>query len=135
MKAIFFIIVFSLLGLTPEEDGVADFNYQLVVFEGSDWCTNCRRLEKNILSDSSMIDFLNKNQIEILKVDFPQRKKLSKKQEAINEALAEKYDFSSQFPEVVISQSGGAAFHKIYYKNQTIQEFIGIIQGKMKMME
>ena len=31
-----------------------DSDYRLLVFEGSDWCANCRRLEKKVLSKAQI---------------------------------------------------------------------------------
>ena len=55
-----------------------DQDYTLLVFEGSDWCANCRRLNKKVLSTSEIQNFLDKKSIALQKVDFPQRKKTSR---------------------------------------------------------
>ncbi len=48
----------------------------LMVFSGSDWCTNCIRLEKNILQDTIFRNFIQSNLL-YMNIDFPQRKKQS----------------------------------------------------------
>lgn len=135
MKSILLVMAASLLGLLPDTGRVEDHTYQLVVFEGSDWCANCRRLEKNILNDAEVQDYLKKNNIEIIRVDFPQRKKLSRAQEQQNEELAEKYGFTGRYPEIVLSKSTGTSFDKILYKNETTKEFITAVQKKLKSLE
>ncbi len=135
MKAVLILLLFSIVHPSFEGNESSLYKYQLVIFEGSDWCTNCRRLEKNILSDSLFVTYLSKERIKLLRVDFPQRKKLGKEQELQNEKLAEQYHFSSKFPEVVLAKDGSTQFRKIQYKNQTPKEFIHELNEKIKILE
>ena len=95
-------------------------NYQLFIFEGSDWCTNCIRLEKNVLNDSAFNAFLKTNSIELIKVDFPQRKILSQEQESQNAAIAEKYQFGGAFPTLVLARKDTLLYKNLYYTNQPV---------------
>ena len=79
--------------------------FRLLVFEGSDWCANCRRLNKKVLSTSEIQDFLDKKSIALQKVDFPQRKKLADSILQQNKALAERYGFRGEFPTVMLVHS------------------------------
>lgn len=135
MKASIFILLFSFLGLIPDEKESMDYKYQLVVFEGSDWCMNCRRLEKNILSVSKTVNFLEKKKIEILRVDFPQRKKMSNKQERKNESLAEQFEFSGKYPELVLAKKDGSNYRKIVYDNLSVLEFMTIITMELEALK
>ena len=47
----------------------------LVIFSGSDWCLPCIRLEKNILTDSSFLQFARERLV-MVEAGFPQRKKI-----------------------------------------------------------
>lgn len=80
---------------------------QLIVFEGSDWCAKCIRLNREVLNDSSFIAFAQKENIDVIHVDFPQRKKLSTEVEKANTALAEKYRFQGSFPTLILTDGDG----------------------------
>ena len=66
-------------------------DYKLVVFEGSDWCNNCIRFEKKVLSNKSFIHFTDVKKIEIERIDFPQRKKLDKEIKDYNRSNIDKF--------------------------------------------
>ena len=119
MKSILFLLSFSLLGLTPSKEKQ---QFKLIIFEGSDWCSNCIRLEKNILTDARFTQFLNERNIELVRVDFPQRKKLTTEEKNQNEEIAERYNFSGVFPSIIIPCHKSR--NPIVYKNQTVAEFI-----------
>ena len=129
MKALLFIIFISIMAITKQQ---TYFQYKLLVFEGSDWCANCHRLEKNILSDSLFINQLGKNSIEVERIDFPQRKKLSKNIQSYNRAIAEKYEFDGVFPTLLLIKKNDDSFQKIAYQNQSVEEFLKLIQSKLE---
>lgn len=76
---------------------------QLLVFEGSDWCVNCIQFEKKVLKNKRFQTFLQENNILLIRVDFPQRKKLNEAKAAENGRLAKKYGFAGIFPTVILS--------------------------------
>ena len=73
----------------------------LLIFSGSDWCQPCIRFEKQVLRDSAFQAFAAQN-LEIVKADFPQKKKLSPAQRRENEQLAEQYNPEGIFPHLVL---------------------------------
>lgn len=73
----------------------------LLVFSGSDWCQPCIRFEKQVLNDSMFMNYAAQH-LEVVKADFPQRKKLSPDQRRENEQLAEQYNPEGKFPHVVL---------------------------------
>lgn len=73
----------------------------LLVFSGSDWCMPCIQLEKTILSDSSFIQFAGKK-LNIVRADFPQRKKIPDTEKRASEALADRYNPEGTFPKVLL---------------------------------
>jgi thioredoxin-related protein len=109
--------------------------YSLIIFEGSDWCPGCIRLEKNILNDSAFIQYLNHNDIELVKIDFPQQKKISKAQKLHNQQIAEKYNFEGVFPTIIISRSDTLFYDKIFYRNESIEEIESVIGHKLQMLQ
>jgi thioredoxin-related protein len=98
----------------------------LLIFSGSDWCAPCVQFDKTILSTNTFKDFATTNLI-VLKADFPQRKKLSKETQAQNDALAERYNPSGQFPELVLLRSDKSVVTKLVYNNQSPDQFISEI--------
>jgi len=98
----------------------------LLIFSGSDWCPNCRRLEKSVLNTPEFSNYLKENII-LLTADFPQRKKQEAALKEQNEKLAEKYNPQGLFPTLVLFEPGGNKKSYIGYKNQTPDEFIDIL--------
>ena len=109
--------------------------FQLIVFEGSDWCANCIRLEKNILSDTTFTQYLSNNNIALIKIDFPQKKKLTKEQKKNNALMAEKYNFQGTYPSIVLSRTDTLFYNNINYKNQSIEEIKTEIQQNLMQLK
>ena len=99
-------------------------SYKLIIFEGSDWCPNCRRLDNNVLNQGDFKKFLQKHAIILEKIDFPQRKKVSPEKRKYNESVAEKYNFKGNFPEVIIVENKTGKFHSLNYANETAEKLI-----------
>ena len=99
----------------------------LLVFAGSDWCANCIRFEKRILSATDFLSFAEKN-IVILKADFPQRTPLSTALQEQNASLAEKYNPDGVFPYLLLLAPGKSVLSSLIYSDQSPKEFIEEIQ-------
>lgn len=112
-----------------------EHTYKLYIFEGSDWCTNCLRLERQVLSITTFEETLNSHAVTLEKVDFPQRKKLSKRLISRNDSLATIYAFDGTFPTLVISRVDTLRFVKIEYTNQSASELSEEIITKSKMLD
>ncbi|MDY0190970.1 MAG: thioredoxin family protein [Desulfuromonas sp.] len=74
-------------------------------FSGSDWCHWCVKMEKEILNTPEFRQFAAENLV-LVSVDFPKRKKQSAQQKQRNEELARKYAVRG-FPSVAILDSEG----------------------------
>ncbi len=105
--------------------------YTLIVFEGSDWCGNCRRLEKNILEDSVFQNYLSQKDIVIEKIDFPQRKQLPKAQESYNASVAEQYNFKGAFPTLVLVDHVHSKFYTLTYANESVDQMVSKLQEEI----
>jgi thiamine biosynthesis lipoprotein len=134
-------IVISLLFLTNHVFGQIEFDAEkafrismenqrpvLLVFAGSDWCAPCIKFEKKVLSDSEFLAFAKENLI-ILKADFPQRKKLSEAEQKQNEILAEQYNPKGMFPHIVLLRPDKSILETPPFNNQTSAEFISQIKN------
>ena len=95
----------------------------LLVFAGSDWCAPCIRFDKNILDKSEFQNFAKDNLV-ILKADFPQRKPLPKNLEEQNALLAEKYNPKGLFPYLILIRPAKSVISSVSYENQSPKEFI-----------
>lgn len=102
----------------------------ILVFQGSDWCAPCIKLDREIWSSDEFKDFSKEHYI-LVKADFPRRKKnqLESKQQEINNKLAEKYNPNGYFPLVVVMDKGGHVLGKTGYKKVTPKEYIEILNS------
>jgi thioredoxin-related protein len=124
------LLVFAFTGRIEESK-----KYNLIVFEGSDWCANCIRFEKNILDDSTFIQYLIQNNIHLLKIDFPQRKKISQEQKLTSEQMATKYNFDGSFPTIILTRSDTLFYEKIQYQNQSVDAIKAVIQHNLQVLQ
>lgn len=95
----------------------------LLVFSGSDWCMPCIRFEKKILADSAFLHFAGERLV-ILVADFPQRKKIPPPLRAQYEALAEQYDPSGVFPEILLLGPDRRLLATLRYQDQSPGDFM-----------
>ncbi len=136
---IFFLLMTSLL---TAQDWKFDFDVAklnarnsnkliVLVFQGSDWCAPCIKLEQNIWSDEKFLDFAQ-NHLIMIKADFPRKKKnrLSEEQNKRNRALAEQFNKKGFFPFVVIFNSEGAQIGTTGYdKDKSPQDYVDLIKS------
>lgn len=62
----------------------------LVDFTGSDWCGFCIKQDKEVFSTTGFADYAKENLV-LLKLDFPRRKKLPAEEQEANNGLRDKY--------------------------------------------
>jgi protein disulfide-isomerase len=79
-------------------------------FTGSDWCSYCIRLDKDILSKPEFKDYANKNLV-LVEIDFPRAKDQSMDLQKQNRELAEKYQIQG-FPTIVVLNGDGQRLWK-----------------------
>jgi thioredoxin-related protein len=80
----------------------------LLYFSGSDWCTNCMKLKKDILETEAFKGYAEEHLI-LMMADFPRMKKNKLDDKVIkqNEGLAEKYNPSGILPYMFLLNSEG----------------------------
>lgn len=86
----------------------------LVDFSGSDWCGWCIKLDKEVFSKKEFTDYAKENLV-LLLVDFPKRKKLSASAKKKNDELAEKYGVRG-FPTVLLLDEKGEVLGRSGYR-------------------
>jgi thioredoxin-related protein len=132
IKIVFFISIVVIGSGFDKED---QSRFRLIVFEGSDWCAHCRRLEKEILNDSLFLSQLQTHSVVIERIDFPQRKKLSDTTRLYNNTIAEKYAFDGNFPTIILSRTDSFRYRKINYSNQSIAKFLAEINAVKSVLQ
>ena len=85
----------------------------LVDFTGSDWCSWCMKLDKEIFSTAAFKDYAKDNLL-LVEIDFPQIKPLHRDVQAKNDALGAKYKIEI-FPSVLVFSSEGKQIGKLSY--------------------
>jgi FAD:protein FMN transferase len=102
----------------------------LIVFQGSDWCVPCIKLEKNIWDSAEFEKYAQANLV-LLKVDFPKKRKnkLPKEQQEKNDKLFEKYNTLGAVPFVVILDKTGKQLGTNGYKDVSPAEYIEEIRA------
>lgn len=102
----------------------------ILVFQGSDWCAPCIKLDKEVWSTDIFKQHATENYV-MLQADFPRKRKngLSKEQIKANAVLADKYNAQGVFPFVVVLDATGKVLGKESYKKVGAEGFIKIIDG------
>ena len=109
-------------------------NHKIVlVFQGSDWCAPCMKLDHEIWSSPEFVQYAEHHFI-LVKADFPRKKKnqLSGEQQQKNNQLAEKFNQEGFFPLVVVLAPDGKILGKTGYENVSPEEYINILEGRQK---
>jgi thioredoxin-related protein len=107
------------------EIAIAENKPIILVFQGSDWCAPCMKLDKEIWSAESFKAYAKDHYV-MLKADFPKRKAnaLSDAQSAANGKLAETYNKNGIFPFVVVMDGAGKVLGETGYKKTTPDLYI-----------
>ena len=97
----------------------------ILVFQGSDWCAPCIKLNREIWITETFKKYASQHYV-MLQADFPRKKinVLSESQTAKNAELAERYNKSGFFPFVVVLDSKGNVLGKTGYKKTTPENYI-----------
>jgi thioredoxin-related protein len=102
----------------------------VLVFQGSDWCAPCIKLDKEIWHTDVFKTYAQEHFV-MLKADFPKRKKnaLTIEQQDHNNKLAETYNKNGYFPFVVVLDENGNVLGSTGYKKMKPSEYIKILES------
>ena len=105
----------------------------VLVFQGTDWCAPCIKLDREIWSTDAFVNY-SKDHYVMLRADFPRSKKnsLSEAQAKSNAQLAEIYNKSGIFPFVVVLDNKGKVLGETGYKKSTPQAYIEELNSFIK---
>jgi thioredoxin-related protein len=137
--ALSLIAVFSLWGASAAElewltdlakaKSVAKAENKLVLmdFTGSDWCSFCKKLKKEVFTSEEFATFAKANLV-LVEVDFPRTKKVMEKQSTelkkANDALSKKFDIEA-YPTVVILSPKASTEQRYRLRRQQREGFRG----------
>lgn len=102
----------------------------VLVFQGSDWCAPCIKLDKSIWR-SEKFQKLSENQLLLVKIDFPRKKKnqLTTSQMKHNKNLAEMYNSKGFFPHVVVVDRLGNVLGRLGYEKLSPEQYFNKIMN------
>lgn len=105
----------------------------VLVFQGSDWCAPCMKLEQEIWGTEEFINYSKQHYV-MLKADFPRKKKNQVEDEQLkkNKDLAEKYNSQGYFPFVVVLDKTGIVLGETGYKKMTPYQYINHLNSFIK---
>ena len=100
----------------------------VLVFQGSDWCAPCIKLDREIWNTKEFKNYAAANFV-LLKVDFPRKKKnkLESIQQQKNNSLMEKYNKNGFFPFVAVLDKNGNVLGTTGYKKMKPAEYIKLL--------
>ena len=119
--------------IVAKEIAAAESKPIILVFQGSDWCAPCIKLDRQIWSTEIFKKYAKENYV-MLQADFPKRKKnaLSETLTISNAKLAETYNKNGIFPFVVVLDANGTVLGETSYKKTTPENYIKELNSFIK---
>jgi len=108
----------------------------LLNFSGSDWCGPCIRLHKEIFASQAFTQFAD-TALVMVNADFPRmgKNQLPAKQQAINDALADKYNSRGAFPLTVLLDANGKVLQEWDgFPKGSVEGFISDVKAAMNVI-
>lgn len=99
----------------------------LIDFSGTDWCTWCMKLDKEVFNQQAFKKYAEKNLVLMLAA-FPKKKPLNVELTAQNEELAKKYAIEG-FPTVVVLSSKGETLGVTGYQPGGAEKYVEHLKG------
>ncbi len=105
----------------------------ILVFQGSDWCAPCIKLNREIWSTEEFKTY-SKNNFVMLLADFPRKSKnkLTKSQQEQNNQLMETYNKQGYFPFVAVLNKNADVLGTTGYKKTSPSEYIKLLNSFKK---
>lgn len=95
---------------------------QMLLFTGSDWCSWCQKLDKEILSTKEFTNYAKAHVI-LFKADFPKNREVPAALKAANSTLAQKYGVRG-FPTLIILSPDGKQLGTLGYMEGGPEPFL-----------
>ena len=102
----------------------------VLVFQGSDWCAPCIRLDREIWATEAFRAYAETHFV-MLRADFPRRKQnaLPPAQAEANARLAELYNKNGIFPMVVVLDAQGNVKGRAGYERLSPEDYIKLLES------
>ncbi len=94
----------------------------LINFTGSDWCSWCIKMEKEVFSQKAFQDFASSDLV-LMKADFPKTKKLAESVKSQNQALANRFGVQG-FPTLVLLNGKGETIALTGYQEGGAEAYV-----------
>lgn len=124
----------SLIWLTDFEQAKAEAAAQkrpiLIDFTGSDWCSWCVRLDREVFSQKEFQQWASENVV-LLCIDFPMHKQLPKAQSEANEKLSQVYKVTG-FPTILLVDAEGKELGKTGYRRGGAVKYVEHLKELLK---
>ncbi len=104
------------------EEAKESGKYILLDFSGSDWCGWCIKLEKEVFKKNDFKKYADDNLVCVL-IDFPNKKRLSKKEKAQNAELAKRFGVRG-YPTVIVLDSNGELAGRTGYQKGGPENYV-----------
>ena len=102
----------------------------LMDFTGSDWCSWCKKLNKEVFSTPEFAEYAKENLV-LVELDFPQTKHQDAALKKANEALSKKYNIEG-YPTVIVLNSAGKKVGQLGYQAGGPKPFIAQLEKLKK---
>ena len=83
----------------------AEKKHVLINFTGSDWCTFCIKLQKEVFSQPEFAEYARKHLV-LVEIDFPRKKEQPPELKKANKKLQEQYGVTG-YPTLILLDSTG----------------------------
>jgi thioredoxin-related protein len=102
----------------------------LVDFTGTDWCSWCIKLKKEVFDQPAFQEYAKKNLI-MVELDFPRKKVLDEKLKKQNAELAEKYEIKG-YPTILLLNAKGREVARTGYQEGGPDKYIEHLKTLLK---
>lgn len=102
----------------------------LVNFTGSDWCIWCKRLMNEVFTKDEFINYAKENLI-LLKLDFPRSLPQTPEEKQQNEELAKKFQIQG-FPTILVLDKDGMEKARTGYQQGGAENYVKHLQELIK---
>jgi protein disulfide-isomerase len=143
MRRIWIVLVMTTLLAAPAMAADWVYNYDhavrvardqkrtvLINFTGSDWCGYCIKLKKEIFDTADFKDFAN-DELVLLEVDFPEKKRQDPIDARVNKALAQKFNVTG-FPTLFLVDGQGKVLGEVDYNGGGTTAFLKALNRVLK---
>jgi len=113
-----------------EKQAAAENKPLVINFTGSDWCGWCIRLDKEVFSQTEFVDYAKDNVV-LLKLDFPRGKPQSDAEKKQNVELAEKFGVQG-FPTIIVLDAKAKPIGKLGYQKGGAANWIASLEKVTK---